>query len=80
MATSVKYELPVGNIEKIGVRITRRSGGNKHGELGVWQNEIGWKPSDHEFFFVVPWNELTAWIQQNGKRGRRKAAAVKHEN
>ena len=77
MATSVKYELPVGNIEKIGLRITRRtSSGGKDGELGIWQNAIGFKPKDHEYFFVVSWDELTAWIQGNGKRGKKKAASV----
>ena len=76
MATSVKYELPAGNIEKIGLRITRRTGSGKHGELGIWQNEIGFKPTDHESFFVVSWSDLTEWIQANGKRGKKKAAAV----
>lgn len=80
MATSVKYELPIGNIEKIGLRITRRkSNTGKDGELGIWQNEIGFKPSDYEYFFVVSWDDLTAWIRQNGKKGKKKAASVKHE-
>ena len=79
MATKVSYELPIGNIEKIGLRITRRARNAKHGELAVWQNEIGFKPSDHEQFFVVSWSELTAFIQENGKRAKRKAASVKHQ-
>ncbi len=80
MATSVKYELPVGNIEKIGVRITRRtSSKGKDGELGIWQNAVGFKPSDHEYFYVVSWDDLTAWIRTNGKRSKKKAASVKHE-
>lgn len=80
MATSVKYELPIGNIEKIGVRITRRTSSmGKDGELGIWQNAIGFKPRDHEYFYVVSWDELTTWIQGNGKRRKKKAACVKHE-
>lgn len=79
MATFVRYELPVGNIEKIGLRVTRRTGINKHGELGIWQNEVGFKPSDHEYFKVVSWGDLATWIEKNGKQKKKKAAAVKHE-
>jgi hypothetical protein len=79
MATSVKYELPVGNIEKIGLRITRRTGAGKHGELAIWQNEIGFKPSDFEYFYVVSWNDLATWIKDNGKKGKKKAAAVANQ-
>jgi hypothetical protein len=79
VATSVTYELPIGNIEKIALRVTRRTGGTKYGELAIWQNEIGFKPTDFEHFFVVSWHDLATWIQQNGKKGKRKAAAVKHQ-
>ncbi|MEO6803033.1 MAG: hypothetical protein ABI197_07300 [Granulicella sp.] len=79
MATKVSYELPVGNVENIALRITRRSGSSKHGELAIWQNEIGFKPSNHETFYVVSWTELADFIVEKGKRGKKKAAAVKHE-
>ncbi len=79
MATSVKYELPVGNIEKVGLRITRRTGASKHGELAIWQNEIGFKPSDFEHFYVVSWKDLAAWIIENGTKGKKKAAAVRNQ-
>jgi hypothetical protein len=79
LATTVKYELPVGNIEKIGLRITRRTGTGKYGELAIWQNEIGFKPVDFENFFVVSWHDLATWIQENGKKGKRKAAAVANQ-
>jgi len=79
VATTVTYEVPVGNIEKIGVRITRRTGNGKHGTLGIWQNQIGFKPSDHETFFVISWDELTEWITTNGSRKKMKTARTKHE-
>jgi hypothetical protein len=80
LATSVKYELPVGNIEKIGVRITRRTNSGKQGELAIWQNEVGFKPSDHEYFFVVSWTELAQWIKDNeqGEEGKLRLLRMKN--
>jgi hypothetical protein len=79
VATTVKYEIPVGGIEKIGIRITRGTGNGKYGVLGIWQNDVGFKPADHEKYYVVSWDDLTKWITENGRRDRKKTARTRHE-